>query len=163
MKHETLSTRVELFYSYCHVDERYKSKMETSLDLLRQNGYIHQWSDTAILPGRSISGSVDPKMDAADILVFVLSPDFIKSAECRREWVYARSRAETDVRLFRIPIIVRHCAWQDFLGKDNVLALPKDGVPVSAFPDEDEAWLQVYDGIKRVVEELRTAPSQHPA
>ena len=151
---------VQLFYSYCHVDEYYKSKMETSLDLLRQNGYIDQWSDSAILPGRSISASVDPSMDAADILAFLISPDFIKSQECRREWEYARSRAGTNPKLFRVPIVVRHCAWKDFLGEDDVLALPKDGGPVSAFADEDEAWLQVYDGIKRVIDELRIANSR---
>ena len=158
----SVNNPVKLFYSYCHVDERYKAKMEISLDLLRQDGYVHQWSDSAILPGRSISSTIDPNMDDAGVLVFLLSPDFIRSKECRREWEYARSRAVDDPTLFRVPIIVRHCAWKDFLRDDDVLALPKDGVPVSTFSDADEAWLQVYDGIKRVVDELRNAASQNP-
>ena len=159
MTDNTANDPVKLFYSYCHVDSQFKRRMEISLDLLRQRGYIHQWSDSAILPGRSISGSVDPNLDDANILVFLLSPDFINSSECRREWERARARAEIDPALFRVPIIVRPCAWKDFLDGDDVLALPIDGVPVSTFADEDEAWLQVYGGIRRVVDDLRTAAS----
>ena len=58
--------------------------------------------------------------------------------------------------VFRIPIIIRHCPWLDFLGSDDVKALPEDGKPVSQFDDPDLAWNQVYEGIKAVVNELRT-------
>ena len=129
--------------------------MEKSLDLLRREGILRQWSDLEILPGRSISSEIRKQMNSTDIMVFLLSRDFIASEECVKEWNYAREISETGKSIFRIPIIVRPCAWQDFLGNDDVMALPNDGKPVSQFQDKDVAWLQVYEGIKSVVNELR--------
>ena len=37
----------------------------------------------------------------------------------------------------------------------SLKALPKDGRPVTNFGSRDAAWLQVYEGIKNVIEKLR--------
>ena len=100
-------------------------------------------------------------MDESDILVFLFSPDFISSEECMKEWDYAAELASQGKLLFRIPIVVRHCAWLDVLREsgdeeDNVKALPDDGKPVTGHVDRDVAWKQVYEGIKSVVSELRS-------
>ena len=94
-------------------------------------------------------------MEQADIIVFLLSNDFIASPECMKEWNYAVNLASRDKPLYRIPIILRECAWIDMLGEDDVKALPADGKPVAQFSDEDTAWHQVYEGIKAVLYELR--------
>ena len=57
--------------------------------------------------------------------------------------------------LFRVPVIVRDCTWQDMLADDDIKALPKDGIAITNFTNRDAAWLQVYEGIKAVVNELR--------
>ena len=129
--------------------------METALSLLKQQGVLQQWSDQKILPGQRISDTIRRKMDESDIFVFLFSPDFIESSECMKEWSYALSLSSRERPLFRIPIIIRECSWMDVLGDDDVLALPTDGTPVARFNDKDVAWNQVYDGIKRVIEELR--------
>lgn len=146
----------QLFYSYCHADAQYRTSMEKSLALLKRDGLLRQWSDQEITPGLSISAEIRNQMGQSEIMAFLLSPDFINSEECVKEWRLAKEMAENGKRLFRIPIIIRQCAWQDFLGEDDLLALPKDGQPVSQFDDEDVAWQQVYEGIKAVVQALRT-------
>ena len=78
------------------------------------------------------------------------------------EWDYAKSLAESDPAIFRIPIVLRPCAWQDVLGDDDVKALPDEGKPITAFDDLDTGWHQVYEGIKRVLEHLRTQFSPKP-
>ena len=95
------------------------------------------------------------KMEQADIIVFLFSPDFIASEECTNEWNHALNLASSGKPLFRIPIIVRECSWKDVLGNDDVKALPVDGKPVALFEDKDIAWHQVYEGIREVVDELR--------
>ena len=144
-----------LFYSYSHKDTRFRELMEKSLSLLRREGLLEDWSDQSILPGQSISSTVRKEMDSADIIVFLLSHDFIDSDECIKEWEYAKDLSVRNPRLIRIPIIVRDCAWLDFLGDDDLKALPKDGMPVTDFHSPDTAWQQVYDGIKEVVNQLR--------
>ena len=60
---------------------------------------------------------------SSPIIVFIFSPDFIASEECMKEWYYAQTLATGAKPLFRIPIIVRNCAWKDILKGDDVKAL----------------------------------------
>ena len=144
-----------LFYSYCHEDERYKADMEKSLALLRQNDLLREWSDQKILPGQSISAAIESQIQKADIFVFLLSQSFVNSQECMKEWTRAKTISETERLVFRIPIILEDCAWQDLLKHDDLKALPKDGHAVCTFSLESTAWKQVYDGVKSVIETLR--------
>ena len=128
--------------------------METSLAALKRDGLLHQWSDQLILPGQEISSEVREKMEQADIIAFIFSPDFIDSEECMKEWTFAQTLATRGKPLFRIPIIARNCAWQDILKGDGVKALPIDGKPVASYMDADLAWHEVYEGLKSVVAQL---------
>ena len=76
---------VQLFYSYSHKDARHKESMEKALALLQVDGLLQQWSDQQILPGQSISTKVRERMDQANILVFLFSPDFSRSL--RQGWI----------------------------------------------------------------------------
>ena len=130
--------------------------------MLKRDGLLQQWSDQQILPGQGISSEVRAKMEQADIIVFLISPDFIDSDECMKKWSHARALASRSKPLFRIPIIVRSCAWKDLLKDDDVKALPTDGRPVAGYMDADCAWQEVYEGIKSVVNALRYAFDPRP-
>ena len=152
---QSSSQTIKLFYSYSHRDTRFKEKMERSLHLLKKDGLLIDWSDRSILPGQNISSEVRSNLDNSDIIVFLVSPDFIASSECIKEWNYARELSHKKSLIFRIPIIIRECPWPDLLADDDLKALPDDGVAVSRFSDDDLAWKQVYEGIKLVVDKLR--------
>ena len=94
---------MQLFYSYCHKDDQYRDAMEQSLTLLKRKQLLQQWSDHKILPGQHISATVMHKMEQADIIVFLFSPDFIASEECTNEWNHALNLASSGKPLFRIP------------------------------------------------------------
>ena len=155
MSSYTSNFAVRLFYSYSHKDSHFRDSMEDSLSLLKQRGLLDDWSDVKILPGGKISKTNRKKMDNADIMVFLLSRNFIASTECMKEWEYAKRRTNEKV-LVRIPIILSDCAWLDLLGSDDIKALPRDGKPIMRFADDGGAWQQVYEGIKVVVDNLRT-------
>ena len=150
-----------LFYSYCHKDEKYRESMETSLALLKKEGLLNDWSDQNILPGQSISRKIEEKINESDIMVFLVSQHFIASDECMKEWERA-GQIEADKLLFRIPIILTDCAWKDMLSGDDLKALPKDGKPVSNFGNKNTAWHQVYEGIKAVINEMKSTFTPKP-
>ena len=155
MPERSPDTTARLFYSYSHEDAKYRVDMEKSLDLLKTQGLLHQWSDAEILPGKHLSREIRAELVQANIIVFLLSSDFIASEECRKEWAYAEGLSNDGRLLFRIPIILRDCTWKDMLGEDDVKALPNDGKAVARYASKDAAWLEVYEGIKAVVNELR--------
>ena len=129
--------------------------MDTRLAVLKQQGLLRSWSDREILSGQRISTAICTNQPEADIMAFLISPDFLASSECIKEWDRAKRLAHTHPPVFRVPIIVRECAWYDFLGHDDVKALPIDGKPIMSYPDPDVAWQEVYNGIKAIVEALR--------
>ena len=131
--------------------------MENNIALLLQDGGVQKWSDQDILAGHSLSSEIQEHMDDANVFVFLLSPDFIASQYCRWEWEYAAKLEKEGKKIFRIPIILRPCAWQDFIGDDSIKALPDDGKAISEFGNEDVGWKQVYDGIKAVIEHIARA------
>ena len=147
-------TPARLFYSYSHIDETYRAEMEKSLSILRQEGLLYEWFDGKILPGENLSPIIIEEMKQANIFAFLISPDFIASPACKKEWEYARELCTTGTPGFRIPIILRACPWLDMLKGDDVKALPVDGKPVASYEDQDKAWLEVYQGIKKVVNEI---------
>src|SRR5262249_46449011 len=58
-----------------------------------------------------------------------------------------------------IPVIVRPVEWQSLpIGK--LQALPKDSKPVTSWPNRDEAWLNVAQGLRTAIEEMAGRKAQ---
>ena len=158
MPNSQISSPIKLFYSYSHRDMRFRENMKKSLDLLERERLLEGWSDQQIVPGRPIPPAIRAKMNQADIMMFLFSPAFISSEECMKEWNYAKELASSGKLLYRVPIIVRPCAWLDVVQsseEDNLKALPDDGKAITEFSNRDSGWQQVYEGIKAVINELR--------
>jgi hypothetical protein len=146
---------VNLFYSYCHADENHRKEMEKYLTLLRKEGILKEWCDRKILPGQKITEVIHQQLSKAEIIVFLVSIDFLNSAACQEEWELAKSLAKVSNKSL-ISIILRECPWLEFDDMGDYLALPTDGKSVSSFADKDAAWNNVYSGIKAVVENIRS-------
>ena len=76
---------VKLFYSYSHKDERFRDDMEKHLAVLKDEGLISEWHDRRIVPGQMIHSEIDKHLGEADVVLLLLSPDFLASRECQKE------------------------------------------------------------------------------
>jgi len=162
MSSKSPSSRVDLFYSYSHKDVQHKENMRKTLASLKRQGLLGDWSDAQITPGQRISETIQAKLRESEIVAFLFSPDFLASDECLKEWQHAKNKETTGRLVFRVPIIVRECPWQDFLGEDDIKALPFDGKAITTYRDQDSAWKEVYEGIKSVIETIRTTYTPKP-
>ena len=148
--------RPQLFYSYCHHDAEHRTTLDKHLAILKNQKLLCDWHDQRVIPGRHISKAIRRQMRNSQIFVFLFSPDFIASKECMKEWSFAKSLAEENPAILRIPVIVRPCRWQDVLEDDDVRALPIDGQPLTDFDNLDTGWNQVSEGIKQALDYLRS-------
>lgn len=136
-----------LFFSYSHVDEDLRDQLEIHLSSLRRQGLIDSWHDRRITAGEEFGTAIDAHIDTADVILLLISPDFIASDYCyEREMKRALERHQRgEARV--IPVILRPCDWHDLLfGK--LLATPKDGRPITKWPNIDEAFQDVVSAIK---------------
>lgn len=150
---------INIFFSYSHADEGLRDELEKHLSILKWNGIIEAWHDRRILAGSEIDGEISMHMKNADIILLLISSDFMASAYCYdKEMNYALEKyGNNEVKV--IPIILRPCGWEDSrLGK--LLAIPTDGKPVVKFPTLDDAFVEIVNHIKKVVASIEKVDDQ---
>lgn len=144
---------LEVFFSYSHKDEKLRNELEIHLSILRRQGYITDWHDRKILSGESLNRTIDEHLNTAHIILLLVSPAFLASNYCYEiEMTRALERRENG-SAHVIPIILRPCDWQNSPLKD-LKATPKDGKPVIKWATIDEAFYDVTQDIRRVVETM---------
>lgn len=155
------SRAISLFDSYSHKDEGLRDELATHLSVLRRQGVIEQWHDRRIGAGKEWEQAIDEHLNTADIILLLVSPDFLASDYCYDvELRRAMERHEAGGARV-IPIIIRPCDWHGApFGKLN--ALPKDGKPIRKWKNRDDAWTEVAGGIRQVAEEITGAPPPTP-
>jgi hypothetical protein len=143
---------VRVFCSYSHDDEGLRDELDRHLGHLKRSGLVRHWHDRAILPGNEWKDEIEGALEAADLILLLVSSSFLASDYCfDKEMLRAMERHEQgEARV--VPIILRPADWNSTpFGK--LQALPKDAKPVTTWPNRDEAFLDVARGIRRVVAE----------
>jgi len=145
---------LEVFISYSHQDEGLREALNRHLRTLVHACFITTWHDRRINLGEEWDQAIDKHLDSADIILLLTSSDFIASDYCyEKEIRRAMVRHDADEARV-IPVILRACGWQ-VAPFGRLQALPTDGIPVMQWPDRDAAFLDIHNGIQRVVEEIR--------
>lgn len=148
------SEPIEVFISYSHKDEELKDELYIHLANLIRQGKIKPWQDRAIEAGVEWDAEIKARLEAAELILLLVTPRFIASEYCfDKEMQRAMERhAAKTARV--IPIIMKPCDWQDTLFS-KLQVLPRDAKPVTSWTDQDEALLNVVQGIRRAVETLQ--------
>jgi hypothetical protein len=145
---------LKVFVSYSHDDEALRTQLVKHLAQLQREGSIDTWHDRLIAGGREWAGVIDAQLDAADIILLLLSASFLASDYCSDvEMTRALERHRTgEARV--VPVILRPCDWHTAaFGKLQVL--PRDGQPVIEWQPVDSGYLEVARGLRRIIAELR--------
>ena len=154
-QNDTIATEktIKLFISYSHADEAHKERLEKHLKVISRTLPLTAWSDRHLLAGESVDEQIFQQLNIADIVLLLVSPDFIDSYYCSREMEQALERYEKAGNVV-IPVIIRHTAnWHNH-AIGQFVALPKDGKPLAKWEDKDEFWASVENGIRVQVERL---------
>ena len=148
------SRPVQVVVSYSHRDEALRRRLDANLKLLQNQGLISIWNDRKIMPGDVWESVIEEEFQNADIILLLVSADFLASDYCQNMEVRIALRKHSHAESSLIPVIVRACDWKEAVfGKFQ--ALPKDGKPITSWANRDEAWSDVAVGIRKAVVELR--------
>lgn len=141
----------KFFISYAHEDRAHKNDLLKWLEALNWKDKVEVWEDEQIGAGAELDKVVKEQLAAADIIVLLVSIDFLASKYIKEvEFVRAMERHKKGEALI-VPVIVRDCIWKMTpIGK--LLCLPKDGVPVEDYPKKDKAWNEV---VEKISEQLK--------
>ncbi|MET0063033.1 MAG: toll/interleukin-1 receptor domain-containing protein [Candidatus Thiodiazotropha endolucinida] len=142
-----------VFMSYSHTDEALRDELEKHLAGLRRQGVISTWHDRRIGPGEELHGQISAQLDTADIILLLVSADFLASDYCYDvEMKRAMERHEQgNARV--IPVILRPCHWQG-APFSKLMAVPTDAKPVVKHASLDDGFLEVARAIRQAIESL---------
>jgi hypothetical protein len=145
---------IRVFISYSHKDEILRKELDKHLSILKRQKTIETWNDRKIISGQEFDKAIDENLEIADIILLLISPDFLASDYCYEiEMSRAMERHEQSKSVV-IPVILEPCIWQKApFGK--ILATPEDGKPVSKYPNKNDAFVEITKAIMGAVESLR--------
>ncbi|MEI9599374.1 toll/interleukin-1 receptor domain-containing protein [Moellerella wisconsensis] len=147
-----------LVFSYSHADELLRNELEKHLSPLKRMGKITTWHDRRIVPGQEFENQIDKYFSEADIILLLVSSDFIASDYCYQiEMSNALARHERGEAVV-IPVILRECAWHE-LPFGGIMAATIDGKPVTKFATYDEGYVQVVNAVSRAIAEMEKKKS----
>jgi WD40 repeat protein len=152
----TAPTGVRIFVSYAHADRGFRAEFEKHLGPLKQGQLVFCWTDEKIRPGDEWDLEIRRNLMSADIVVLLVSPDFLDSRYCLEEVTVALERQRRkEVTL--VPVLLRSCLYQKSLLKDlQFIPQEKENQrmkPVKEWEHQDEALAQVAQTISDLIEE----------
>jgi tetratricopeptide (TPR) repeat protein len=144
---------IEIFVSFAHEDSILRDELEKHLNILKRQGQIRSWYNREIQISKEWTHEIDVGINAAQIILLLVSPDFMNSDYCfGAEMKRALERHEAGEANI-IPIILRPVYWEN-APFSRLQVLPTNGEPVTRWSDRDEAFLDIAIGIQGVVKEL---------
>lgn len=144
---------LQLFVSYSHQDETIKDELLKHLEPLKRLSLIESWHDRKIGAGDQWESAISDALKSADIILLLISIDFINSKYCYDIEMDAALERERKGEAVVIPVIARNCMWKtaEFA---RLQATPTDGKAIASWADRDEALTVVSARIKEVAERL---------
>ena len=147
------NSKLRLFISYSHEDEKMKTELDKHLVMLKRSGKVEVWNDRKLVAGQEWDNEIKREMKAADIILLLISADFNNSEYIwKEELSHAMQRHEQGTARV-VPVILRKCEWSE-MPYAKLKALPRGARPVSDFPDKDDAFTDIASGIRLLIDTL---------
>lgn len=150
---EAPAKALQVFISYSHQDEQIKDELIKHLSPLRRLNLIDAWHDRKISAGDKWDTAITDALQSADIVLLLVSIDFINSKYCYDVEMETALERERTGEIVVIPVIARNCMWKttEFA---RLQATPTDGKAIASWADRDEAMTIVAERIREVAERL---------
>lgn len=146
---------VAVFYSCSDspTDAPLLEQLERHLSALQREGLIATWHKHQIVAGSVVQRELDQHLSTASLILLLLSPDFLASNYCyETEMQQALQRHEAGQARV-VPILLRPVDWQN-APFAHLQALPSIAKAITVWNNQDEAWVDVAQGIRKAIEEL---------
>jgi len=144
-----------VMFSYSHRDEAMRDELEIHLSQLKRDGLIESWHDRRITAGSEWRGEIDVNLEAADVILLLVSPYFLASDYCTDvELARAMQRHEAREAVV-IPVILESCDWKT-APFSKLQTATKDARPLSKFPNIHDGFLEVVLSLRDILIERKT-------
>lgn len=145
-----------LFISYSSKQSDFMRRFEVHLAPLKQNGLVDVWHDRMITNGTLWDEKIQKELEASDIVVFLLSPDFLNTPYVMNEEV------PKAIEMGKQPFFVQlmDCGWQrmEMLSKYQMSSdhkwVQKNILNLKNNPNDGETWEKIITDLEETINSL---------
>ena len=130
-----------------------RDELEIHLSSLKRQGIIESWHDRRIAAGNEFGNEISKHLEEAQIILLLISPYFIASDYCYEIEMKRAMEKHSEGTARVIPVILHPSDWHT-LPFGQLLAIPTDGKPVSKFPNQHDAFLEITQAIRETAKEF---------
>ena len=148
---------INIFIAYTPEDRPFVTELETHLNVLERLGLVDKiWYDGLVEAGADWETTVLNALHNSDIILLLVSADFIASDFCYHQEMLQAVRLHEEGKVQTIPIIVRPCLW-DKAPFAKLKVLPKNGLPVAtqSWNHMDEPYAQIAEAIEQIILQIK--------
>ena len=143
---------IRIFLSCAEEDKDFLHALETQLSSLKREGLIKCYNRYGLSPGIDWQEKAKEYLNAADIILLLVSPAFVASDYCYTEEAAPAMALHNNEKTRVIPVIVRPLEWERLVF-GGLASLPI-GKAVSMWSNKDDALSNIVKGIKETIDEL---------
>lgn len=134
---------------YADEDLALATQLERMFRVLETQGSIELWSQMKIEAGRPVAETIARRLDEADLVLPLLSADFVAD-DTEFKWLEYAFQMSSRRQSIIIPILLRPVLLPEFLS--SLSPLPRNLVPITVWKNRDEALLDVIKGVEAIVQ-----------
>ncbi|MBI4783819.1 MAG: GUN4 domain-containing protein [Oscillatoriophycideae cyanobacterium NC_groundwater_1537_Pr4_S-0.65um_50_18] len=153
-----MSDTIEVFISYSKQDKELRDGLLAHLRPLETKGII-SWHDRQILPGTRWDEEIKARLNAADIILLLISADFLNTDYCNQVEIPEALRRHEAGEATVMPVILRSCGWK-YTPLAAIQAYPEKAKPIVSWTHIDDAYTDVVDGVYLAATEITKGRTQ---
>jgi len=139
------TSATSVFVARAPADEKHAEALRAHLAPWLSRGRLQWWSEGDLQAGSVTAATTSARLDAADLILFLVSADLLCSPPHLAQMTHALARHHRGAAHL-VPVLVRACAWEES-DLASLQPLPRDRRPVTKWPSPDEAWLSVVQDL----------------
>jgi len=145
-----MANPVNVFLAYAPADKKLAKELALHLNNFERQGLATIWDISRIYPGQNWRNEITTHLDSAQIILLLISPDFLSSQISQETINQAIKKQQKGATV--VPILLRPAHWQESpIG--SLLALPRNGKPIAKWSIKDLAILEIAQEIKRLLQD----------
>ena len=152
MRDEVEQLPVRAFVSYSHKDLEYLKELRSALAPLMRLQKLQLWDDRDIDAGDEWEKVIFQQLEEADIVLCLVSADFVASDFCYKKEFGAALDAHRKGEKTIVPVMLRKTDWQD-LPLAEIQGTPGEWITLAK--DKDEAWTKVSESLRPAIDKAK--------
>ncbi len=147
---------VKVFLSAAAEDERFVDAFARHLAVLSRQGAIELWRRSSMPAGVDRRVWIEEHLGAADLVVLMLSPDYLASDDTYSE--LERALALRDEKGTRVVPVIARTVGLESTPLAGLTRLPRSGVAIGSSRDADATYTEIVGDLRAIIADLRERP-----